>query len=578
MLTRRRGIHFILIAVVMALLVVTVACGDEDTATPRATSISTSPTATTVPAMMKPEGKLNVGYERSWDNLFLPWLLAAPMVGYWLNMGLVEAPLILGDDGTFQPRLMTEWSVDESGLIWDFKFQEGVEFHDGWGTFTVEDFLWTIEEGGRPDTRVAGTSTIKQILFNEDGWQEQPDDYTLKVHTGVLRIDILDNLVQPIGEALSIFSKNYVETVGEDEAQGFAIGTGPFALVDYTTGANIRLQAVEDHWRKTPAFDELVVWDIKEEATRLANFLTGALDTMEMALETKKQVEKDSEVRFITYPGANVRMFICCNQYPVPGVEPREAYDPDNQAWVSASGDVDSAEWDRARKVREAMAISIDRVSIANDLFEGEAVPTYIDGFVGKGAAVVGDLANLKWDFDPDRAKQLMTEAGYPNGFDNAPICLCLGEPGNIVGEAVASMWNEVGIRTELMRVPYPSISGDFFARSNKRHILLTSAGGIGPLYGWSLTWVTGAAWNGGSEHPFFEDIIPRAQGEIDTDARWALLRDIGRFLHEEALEMPVVSVNTIWPVGPKIEVWDLIGKYPSLESNNFEHIEPRKQ
>jgi ABC-type transport system substrate-binding protein len=137
--------------------------------------------------------------------------------------------------------------------------------------------------------------------------------------------------------------------------------TGPWEIDDHRTGEFWRMKAVEDQWRKTPHFAEVVFWQIPEEAARLAGFQTGNLDTMNMTFDSIPLVESVPGSKLMTVTGAaNLGLRIHGQYYLNLGTpDQRPGYSAD-LPWVSSTPDVNSAEWDKARKVRLALVTAIE--------------------------------------------------------------------------------------------------------------------------------------------------------------------------------------------------------------------------
>ena len=150
----------------------------------------------------------------------------------------------------------------------------------------------------------------------------------------------------PAGASTFIASKKQTDELGVEAASEQIAGTGPWEIVDHHTTEFWRMEAVEDHWRQTPYFAELVFWEIPEESARVAGCQTGQLDTFLMSFDTIPLVEAVEGARLMSIPNAvDMRLRIYGNWYPIPGVEARADYDP-NLPWVSAGPDVNSPEWE----------------------------------------------------------------------------------------------------------------------------------------------------------------------------------------------------------------------------------------
>ena len=260
-----------------------------------------------------------------------------------------------------------------------------------------------------------------------------------------------------------IFSKKQSAELGEEEASRNGAGTGPFEIVEHRTGEFWRFEAVEDHWRKTPNFAELIFWEIPEESTRVANFQTGKLDTMSMAFDSQPAIEKVPGTKFLRQDqGVDITMRIYGNWY---GEVKRPGYQPDRQPWVSSNPDTSSPEWEQARKVRLALMISIDRELIIKELLRGEGKPGTILGAMGHEDRLL--TPDMRWDFNPERARQLLAEAGYPDGFELTLTPAIRNAPAEVeITEAIATMWEEIGVRAKLQKVPYSTIRPSLISRT----------------------------------------------------------------------------------------------------------------
>jgi ABC-type transport system substrate-binding protein len=520
------------------------------------------------------------------------------------GVGLIETMWVRQNDGELTGRLLEDWSISADGLTWTLNLRKNVPWHQGFGEWDAEDLVFNVMEGGREGSIAAAGKTATLLFSHADGGYDIVDDHTVDVNTGVVRTDFQGGFILHVSAFMSFYSKKVFDQLGETEGEKTAVGTGPFEFAEQSADEFLRLSAVEDHWRKTPNFAELMVWHMPDEDTRLANFLTGDLDTMNMNIQNKPRLEEDPEVRFLIFPNKLSRIFLYGQYYPIPGREPRPGWlrhleDPTVTPYVSTDPDLDSAAWRRALNLRQAMNHAIDRESLANDLFAGEARPGAHYGFEGGGVAYEKlhnpnvaaklpapefgmnytqpiDLRPLGWDYDPDLARQLLVDGGYPDGF-RTTICLCsggAGAPQNVMAEAVASMWDEVGIETDLERLPYSAIGGDQFARSAIHRHLPSGGGGttFEPIRAWQLSWAYDGGWNGGFEHEWVEEAMLVVPTIIDAELRWEKQRQIAKFDFEQVVIIPLILLNEVIPIGPKLEVWEILG----AQLNSFELALPR--
>ena len=389
--------RWLLFVPLMVLLAIAAACGEDATSTPQPT-VTTAPGATATPApapttappaMVKPQGTFNVAYKEIAVFGTHPRLNSGGQ-GIFVANSLAETMIGVDSKGAFKPKLVKEWKLSSDNLVWTFELEKGVPFHKGYGEMTTEDIIRNWEQYAAEGTLATRVKQAQRLFNNQNGGMKALGPYTLEVDTGEVHYDMLVNISVP--STGWIMSKKQVDAVGEDAADKNGAGTGPWEFMEAKTNQFWRFKAVEDHWRKTPEYAELMLWEMPEEATRLANFQTGKLETYTMAFDSKATVEKIPGVQFMRVPFGGVETIqIFGNWYTGVGTpeheEKRPAYDP-TKAFISASADVESKEWKDAAKARTALSISIDRQLIVDTILLGEGQPLVFMG-VGDATAQV---------------------------------------------------------------------------------------------------------------------------------------------------------------------------------------------
>ena len=352
--------------------------------------------------------------------------------------------------------LADSWSISPDFLTWTFNLHKGVQFHQGYGEMTAEDVVWSMQGFATSSHPRAG----QLATFWEDrAGSRSFGPYTVVVNTGYPEIDVLVMSWHMTPGRLSTFiaSKKQTEELGVEAASGQIAATGPWEIVEHRSGEFWKMAAVENHWRQTPEFAELVFWEIPEESARIAGFQAGQLDTFLMSFEAIPLVENVAGARLMSTPNLiEQRLRFYGNWYPIPGVETRPGYDPD-LPWVSASADLESREWEEARKVRQALMMAIDRQAILDTtILSGYGhLNTPLGGYSGFEDYLEG------WDwprYDPEGARELLAEARYPDGFRITLTTARRGAPAEQEGcEVVAQMRRykcpEVGPHTQIVGV-----------------------------------------------------------------------------------------------------------------------------
>ncbi len=616
MLGTRRG-KAVIVGVLLLLLAVIIACGEEATEAPapaEATSAAEvvtlppsvtgqTPAATPAPAeatpapgdaMMKPEGVLDVGMA------FLgPYVATNYDAGYFQNRfaELVshETLFVMGYDGEWDPRLIKSFDVSPDALTYTLNLQEGVKWHTvhgDWGEFNADDFIWSIGEISKEGGKHVQRGNTEKVFRCEGCELTKIDDLTVQLKRPTPTFQITWYSQAPI-PGFSMNSKKHFDTVGAETALHEDVGTAPWEQVEYVTDVKRHLKAVEDHWRHTPEFAEMIWHDMQEESARLANFLAGTLDTGIFNSDSRQAIQDSisdgslTDVKFMVFPAAIIQMIwhegghytpdskhhvanpideymgdyknICDDSEIVDGVATDMSSD-DRRPWISCDRDVNSPEWERARKVREAMLRSIDRQALINNIAFGEGEPWYIGIWANRGRMEQLGLDTLgpgDMDFDLAAAKQLMAQAGYPDGFD-VLINRRLGTGTLLlVKEAVLTDWQEFGLEASAQNQPPAAYRVTSQARKVNNIYGLNDAPSFPePLRVYSTVYTSSGTNLFGVNHPDLDKFIEDSEAELDTDERWRIQGELAKFIYENVLSMPLYAENAVWPLGPEVDSW----------------------
>ena len=366
----------------------------------------------------KPEGTLNVGQKELGPFMGHPAVTGNPQIFVLQTAPIGESLLTVSSDLVAVPMLAHSWEVSADGSTWTFHLNEGVQFHKGYGEMTAEDIIWGMRQFGAEGSKHARASNVRGIWENEDGYAKAIDDYTVEVNTGApwSQVPVNEIVTSPGGAGSWIISKKQTEELGQEAANSQIAATGPWDLVEFSTGSFWRMEAVENHWRKTPHFAEMYFREIPEESSRVAGFQTGNLDTTVSAFDSLDALANVEGAELMRLPGGGESALNIYGQYHVgAGTEDQlPGFDPE-LPWISASSDVDSVEWANAAKVRNALSIAIDRQGIVDTLLRGYGSPAVMWEYGQYEDAWLPP--EMRWEYNPERAKQLLEEAGYPEGF-----------------------------------------------------------------------------------------------------------------------------------------------------------------
>ena len=548
-----------------------------------ATPVSAAPADTSSTAMEQPTGTLTVGQKELGPFMGHPALTGNPQIFVLQTAPIGESILTVSSDLKPIAMLAKSWSVSEDGSTWTFNLNEGVQFHKGYGEMTAEDVIWSMRQFGAQGSKHPRASNIRGIWENEDGHAKAIDDYTVEVNSGEpwSEVPINEILTSPGGGGTWIISKKQTDELGAEEANGQIAATGPWDLVEFRTGEFWRMEAVQDHWRKTPHFAELIFREIPEESSRIAGFQTGNLDTTLIAFDSLPLIREVEGAEIMQLPGGGESALTFYGQYYVGiGTENQQpGYDPD-LPWVSADPDLNSDEWARAAKVRNALSIAIDRQGIVDTLLQGFGSPAVLWDFGQYEETWLPP--EMRWEYNPERAKELLAEAGYPGGFNITLTPSLRGAPVEVEAcEAIATMWADIGVDVKFQRLPYTTLRPSLIARNYQGSTC--HAGGIRLEPGQGFSGMLSklnhqAVWNRGVEHPWLDEKVAEHMAQVDTAKRRVLGVEIATFMFDNALTgVGLYNFDVVWPVGPNIQPWAEGVRYRDLRNiNGYEYIKPR--
>ena len=500
-----------------------------------------------------------------------------PQIGLNSAAPIIETLVMHSEtNGELVPMLAEKWTISEDGLIWTFNLQQGVEFHKGYGELTAEDVIFShlmLSESERHSR----SAIVGNTWFNESGSIETPDPYTIILDTGVPFVDVtlLEFMRTPTSSPVWTVSKKQVEEASEEESNRNTAATGPWEIAEFSTGNFWRMQVVENHWRKTPEFAEMVFWEIPDEATRIVGFKTGLLDTMVVTIDALPAIEGSDGVRIMQLRNAGVAGLNFYGQSYVgigtPDQKPN--YDPD-LAWVSGDPDINSVEWERARKVREALSISIDRQLIVDGMLQGFGRASYMRDWAGHEDRLP---PGLTWEFDREQAKQLLVDAGYPDGFPITLTPALRGAPSEVEAcEAIGQMWEDIGVDVNLQRWPYGTLRPQLIDRTYQGATCHSLAIRLEPVLGLG-NYLSTSLFNWGTDHPILDDLVLKARAAISKEERERYEIESVQFFYENVMGgLGLYVFDVAVPVGPGIETWEDHIKRGGLPFNGFEWVRPR--
>jgi peptide/nickel transport system substrate-binding protein len=423
--------------------------------------------------------------------------------------------------GVIGPALATSWErIDDLSVR--FMLREGVLWHDG-QPFTAEDVKFTLE-------RVATDSTLQEHnQYRQIREVEIVGPFEIIIHTHAPEPVLLSRLSR-IGA--SILAKHHIEAIGgwENISDHNPVGTGPFKVVEWRRDDRIVMEAFDDHWRGRPVWDRLVHRTIPEASTRVAELLTGGVHiATNIPPADKARVEAAANVRIEPWPTPRVMMFIMNTQ-------------------GEGTGDV---------RVRTAIEYAIDNELLIDALFDGLGAP--VRGRASPGITAAPMEFYDTQLYDPERAVELLAEAGYGPGELTIHI---QGPAGRYpldteIIELTAVMLQAVGINTTLEILEWSAYQSRVWQTPNVQHMALI---GLGNSLGDAALTYTSIRCNDTYSmmanycNPEFDALYAQALVEMDEDRRAELFREIFGIVAEERVWVHLFQLENMAGVTNDIE------------------------
>ena len=473
-------------------------------------------------AQPKPEGEMRWALYVTLSPL---WFDPAEVVGFitpfWVMYALHDALVKPMPGNLMTPSLAESWTVSADQRVYEFKLRERVKFHNG-DPFTAEDVKFSFQRTKNKllrekvrEVEVVGPSRVRFHLH--EPW---PDFMTFY---GTLA-----------SGAAWIVPKKYVEQVGVAGFRRQPVGLGPYKFVSQTPGVELIMEAYEGYWRKTPSVKRLVYKSVPEATTRLAMLKKGEVD-LAYLLDAPQalEVKRDPSLKLAFSGGIGTFYLDFFDQW-----DPKSPWH-DRRVRLAASYAIDR------RALNDAENLGASRLN-------GSIVPRSFE-FA---------LPLDPHPYDPAKARQLLTEAGYPNGFDAGD--LHPWPPYFSMGEAIGGYLGAVGIKVKMRTMERAAFYSALGSKKLRGLCLCIVA-----VYGNAASRISEIVPAEGAyaygAYPDVEAMYRQQARETDRRKREALLHQIQQLLHERVRFAPIYDY--IWPsgVGPRVEepALMLIDPYP---------------
>ena len=428
-----------------------------------------------------------------------------------------------------EPALATKWTYVSPTQV-RFELRKGVKFHDG-SPFNADDVIFSYgrisQPNGTMQIYVAGVTEIKKI-----------DDYTIDMLLGAPNPTLLRSLIE-----FRIMSKTWAEKNNTTNVQDYKAkeenyasrnvnGTGPYHITSWQPEQKITMTINKDWWdkKKLGNVTDVVYTPIKSEPTRVAALLSGELDIL-TDLPTQDVARLRAESKFKLLDGNEVRtIFLALDM---------------NSAELKYS-DVKGKNPFKDKRVREALSLAIDRELIKRVTMRGLSLPAGIMVAPGVNGSAPDIDRPLK--ADPDKAKKLLAQAGYPDGFEiqlNCPNNRYVND--EKICQNVAAMWARIGVKTNLVAESMATFIQKVQNSDTSAYLLGWGVATLDAQF--TLQSLVRTRVDGGADGNFnfgrasdatVDRLVDAMKTEIDTGKRNALIREALIRTRDEVLVIPL--------------------------------------
>jgi len=462
-------------------------------------------------AQAKPEGEMRWAlYVTLSPVWFDPGEVIGQLTPFWVLYAMHDALVKPMPGNLMTASLAESWTLSSDQRVYEFKLRDGVKFHNG-DPFTAEDVKFSFQ-------RAKGAKALKEKVRD------------IEV-VGANRVRF--HLHEPFPDFMAFYGtlatgagwvvpKTYVEKVGDDGFKKNPVGLGPYRFVSHTPGVELVMEAHEGYWRKMPSVKRLVFKVVPEPTTRMAMLKRGEVDIAYLLdVPQAQEVKKDPTLKLAFSGGIGIFF-----------LDFFEQWDP-KSPWAD-------------QRVRLAASFAIDRQALSEAETLGASKPA--GNFIPRSFEFA--LPIEPTPYNPARAKQLLAEAGYPNGFDAGELHQL--PPYFSLGEAIVGYLGGVGIRLRMRPTERAAYLSAVASKKLKGVCVCTSA-----LYGNAASRMSeiypsdGALAYGG--YSDVDTLYKQQAREADRKKRAALLHQIQQIIYDRVRIAPIYEY--IWPsgIGPRV-------------------------
>lgn len=437
------------------------------------------------------------------------------------------------DKQQIQPALAVSWKIIDD-TTWEFKLRENVKFHDG-SDFDAEDVVASIKRiplasTNSPSSFAPYVKAITDIVAI--------DPHTVQIKTDVPTPLLVNNLSRI---AILPAEMGTVTTEEMNSGKG-VIGTGPFKFVSWSPDDNVIVERNDDYWGEKAPWDKVTFRVFKNNSARVAAILSGDVDMIEsIPTPDTRKMEQADKLKVVNIAGNRI-MYLHMDQ------------DREESPFAK---DANGKNPLLKPEVRRAMSLAINREALVDRIMDGQGVPAgqvVPEGYFGFDPAIKADA------YDPEKAKALLAEAGYPDGFTLTFHASNDRYPNDSkVAQAIGQFFSRVGIKTDVATLP----GSVYFSRASNLEFSLIMGGAavetgeasgvLGPIletYGEKA----GQGNRGRYSNPEFDKALNEARITLDDAKREELLRKATEISMSDLGVIPVFYLANTWALKQNLD------------------------
>lgn len=509
MTSRRRPVRILMAATLAIALVVLAACSSNNNSAPTAPSGTPQTPEAQTPKLKE---TLVVGFPTDVATLDghkatgLHLIGLGAMLGDWL--------VRLDANGNPKPWLAESWEWADEGKSLILKIRDNVKMHNG-ALLTAEDVQYSLMRFKKYSIGAATLGMVHDV-------QVLPGN-KVKLLMNAPFSPLLPSLAYT---GIAIYSKAAVEKAGDDNFGKDPVGAGPYRLIEQKKGEHVKLEAFDDYWAGKPKTKYIVIRALPEMGARVLALESGDVDLIYVVSpQDAQRLAKNDKLQVLTPPSARInRIYFNVQRAPF-----------DNKL------------------LRQAVAYAIDREAIVKNIFLGQAAVSHSPGPEG-AFGYTGEYDVYK--YNPDKARELLKQAGFPNGFSFkyhlAPGRYLLDQN---VSEAMKAQLKQVGIDMQI-------ITMDWGALSKYLELTVDKTDFESAFLGWRSTngdvdsaimdlhsryWRPNGNNNSFYKNEEYDRLVDQEESEADPKKREVILKQMQKILMDELPVIPLYSEPQIW-------------------------------